>query len=35
MQDWMLIGLALVVTATTVLVVNRVIAARKTDNEQE
>lgn len=35
MQDWMLIGLALVVTATTVLVVNRVITARKTDNEQE
>ena len=29
MPEWMMIGLALVVTATTVLLVNRFLAARK------
>jgi hypothetical protein len=33
MSDWLTIGLALVVTATAVLVVNRVIAARKSDDQ--
>jgi hypothetical protein len=35
MTDWMMIGLALVVTATAVLVLNRVRAARRGDGADE
>jgi len=34
MPEWMMIGLALVVTATTVLLVNRFLAARKKSTEE-
>ena len=35
MSQWMMIGLALVVTATAVLVLNRVMASRRSESPEE